>query len=468
MIIERKSKIVGKIADNNCEPEYLKMLFDTGVDVAWLNTAHQDEASTLEVIAKIKAVQPDMCILIDTKGPEVRTKNIETPFEVNPGDYVTFTGDLAYAKEHGTNGENIVGVTYEHFHKEIPVGEEILYDDAIIGLVVEEVLENGIKCLVKNSGLIKNKKSLNVPNVHIQLPALSEKDTGFMHFCAKNNVDFIIHSFVRNVDDLNEIKAILKEYPDYAGKILAKIENREGFENIDSILDNCDGMMVARGDLGAEVPLEEVPYMQKKMVESAVKRGKYSIVATQVLKSMIKNPRPTRAEVTDCANAILDGSGAVSMSDETAYGDHPKEAVEIMGRIMLYTEKMKAEMNPNPTMPEVTGAQGPLFAKAKEIVDMANGGKVKAIVTSAGVTVDYVKALSAYRPNMLVISALPKEEDARDVLMAYAVRPVSAATSNSTALAEIAGATDGYLKSGDSVVFVSQDGESVNFGVETI
>ncbi len=466
MIIERKSKIIGKIADNRCEPEYLKMLFDTGVDVAWLNTAHQDEASTLEVIKKIKSVRPDMCILIDTKGPEVRTKNIETPFEVNPGDYVTFSGDITHIGAH--IDDHIVTVTYEHFHKEIPVGEEILYDDAVIGLVVEEVLENGIKCLVKNSGIIKNKKSLNVPNVHIQLPALSAKDTGFMHFCAKNNVDFVIHSFVRNVDDLNEIKAIFKEYPDYAGKILSKIENREGFDNIDSILDNCDGMMVARGDLGAEVPLEEVPYMQKKMVESATKRGKYSIVATQVLKSMVNNPRPTRAEVTDCANAILDGSGAVSMSDETAYGDYPKEAVDIMGRIMLYTEKKKDEMNPNLTVPEVGGANAAVFSKAKEIVEMANVKNVKAIVTGAGVSIDYVKALSAYRPKMIIIPALPNEVDARDVLMAYAVRPIIGEASKSEVLAEIVGATDGYLKTGDSVVFVSKNGESVGAGVETV
>ncbi len=286
----RKSKIVAKIADNRSEVDFLKSIFiDAGADVAWLNTAHQDEEATLGVIERIKMVTNTTPILIDTKGPEVRTKNVEVPFEVKAGDHITFTGDTTFV------GHNVVQVTYGNFHNEIPVGEVILYDDASIETVVQEKFENGIRCLVKNGGLIKSKKSLNVPNVHIHLPALSEKDKSFMHFCAKHNVDFVIHSFVRNVEDIAEIKDIFKEYPAYKGKILAKIENREGFDNVDAILDNCEGLMVARGDLGAEVPLEELPFMQKKMVESALKKGKYCIVATQVLESMIKNPMPTRA-----------------------------------------------------------------------------------------------------------------------------------------------------------------------------
>lgn len=455
MIIERKSKIVGKIADNKSDPDFLKMVFETGVDLAWLNTAHQDEPGTLEVIERIRAIRPDMPILIDTKGPEVRTKDLEAPITVNSGDYIIFTGDLSQ------KGENIVPVSYENFHKEIPVGEEILYDDASVGLIVEEILENGIKCLVKNSGVIKNKKSLNVPTVHISLPALSKKDIGFVHFCAKNKVDFITHSFVRNVDDLNEIKAILKEYPDYNGKIIAKIENREGFNNLESILDNCEGMMVARGDLGAEVPLEELPYMQKKMVEAANRKGKYSIVATQVLDSMIKNPRPTRAEVTDCANAILDGSGAISMSGETAYGDYPKEAVSTMSRIMSYTEKMKSEMHATFTEPTVGTA---VFAKAKEIVALANEKKVKAIVV-AGLPIEYVQAMSAYRPNMIIIPTFEKDEDVRDVMLAYAVRP---ALTKEVDLSQIVLATDGFLKSGDSIVFVSKEGDNISFEAKNI
>lgn len=440
MIIERKSKIVGKIADNKSEVDFLKMLFDTGVDVAWLNTAHQDEADTLAVMDRIKSVNPNMPILIDTKGPEVRTKDVANPLTVSAGDYIIFSGDL------GATGENIVHVSYENFHKEIPVGEEVLYDDASIGLVVEEILENGIKCKVKNAGVIKNKKSLNVPNVHIHLPALSAKDVGFMHFCAKHNVDFIIHSFVRNVDDLNEIKAILKEYPDYKGKILSKIENREGFNNIDSILDNCDGIMVARGDLGAEVPLEELPYMQKKMVEAANKKGKYSIVATQVLDSMIKNPRPTRAEVTDCSNAILDGSGAISMSGETAYGDYPKESVETMARIMLYTERHKSEMHPTITQPIVSS---PAFSKAKDIVEKANAEGAKAIVIEGG-DIELVKAVSTYRPNCIVIPLLENDEDVRDVSMAYAVRPIMAKNIDE---AELISKTN-FLKEGDKIHWV--------------
>ncbi len=455
MIIERKSKIVGKIADNKSEPDFLKMLFETGVDLAWLNTAHQGEEEAIEVINKIRSVRPDMPILIDTKGPEVRTKHVEHGIEVKAGDYIIFTGDTTFT------GENVVHVSYENFHKEIPVGEEILYNDAVVGLIVEEILENGIKCVVKNAGVIKNKKSLNVPGVHIQLPALSKKDIGFVHFCAKNGIDFITHSFVRNVDDLNEIKNILKEYPDYNGKIIAKIENREGFDNLESILDNCEGMMVARGDLGAEVPLEELPYMQKKMVEAANRKGKYSIVATQVLHSMVHNPRPTRAEVTDCSNAILDGSGAVSMSDETAFGDYPGEAVNTMSRIMSYTEKMKSEMHATFTEPTV---KTPAFAKAKEIVTLANEKKVKAIVV-AGLPIEYVQAMSAYRPNMIIVPTFEKDEDVRDVMLAYAVRP---ALTKEVDLSKIVLATDGFLKAGDSIVFVSKEGDSISFGAKNI
>lgn len=414
MINDRKSKIVAKLADNKSEVAFIKSLYEAGMDVAWLNTAHQDEEATLGVIERIKMVSPTIPILIDTKGPEVRTKNVETPFEVKAGDHITFTGDTTQV------GHNVVHVTYGNFHNEVPVGEEITYDDASIGMVVQEKTDLGIKCLVKNGGLIKSKKSLNIPNVHIQLPALTDKDKGFIHFCAKHNVDFIIHSFMRNKADIMEIKDILKDYPDYKGKILSKIENREGFDNLEEILEHTEGVMVARGDLGAEVPLEEMTYMQKKMVESCLKHGKYCIVATQVLDSMIKNPRPTRAEVTDASNAILDGSGAISMSGETAYGDYPIEATEMMGKIMKYTELKRSELI-HFTQKPVSDA--PEYKDAEVIIKAADEAKVKTIVIAAK-DIAIVRALSAYRPEALVVALVTSEEDARELMLAYAVRPI--------------------------------------------
>lgn len=414
MIENRKSKIVAKIADNKSDELFLKNLFAAGADVAWLNTAHQGEADALEVVKRIRAVTTTIPIMIDTKGPEVRTQDVEKPIIVKAGDVVVLTGDKSLT------GENVVHVSYGNFHNEVPVGESILYDDASIELVVKGKVDRGLSCEVKSAGTLKSKKSLNVPNVHISLPALSEKDRGFIHFCAKNGIDFISHSFVRSKEDIFEIKDILKQYPDYKGKIISKIENRKGFNNVHEILEHSDGLMVARGDLGAEVPLEELAFMQKKMVEAALLKGKYCIVATQVLDSMIKNPRPTRAEVTDVSNAILDGSGAISMSGETAYGDYPFEATKTMARIMKYTELRRSDLIHFTAIPQIVS---PAYTKAKEIIKEADSVKAVCIVVVSK-DLDLVRALSAYRPEQLVIPVCVSESDVRELMLAYAIRPV--------------------------------------------
>lgn len=410
----RKSKIIAKIADNNAAPEYIAKLIDAGIDVTWLNTAHQGEAEAIEVVKNIRSVSDSkMCILLDTKGPETRTKGIEIPFEIKKGQHIIFTGDLS------SLGENVIGVDYPNFHNEIPVGELISYDDNSISFIVEEKVENGIKCVVQNDGLIKSKKSLNVPNVHINLPSLTPKDVGFIHFCAKNDIDFIIHSFVRNIQDLQDIKDILVAYPSYKGKIIAKIENREGFDNREEILDNCDGLMVARGDLMAEVPLEELPYMQKKMVESTLKKGKYCIVATQVLKNMVKNPSPTRAEVCDIGNAVLDGTHGISMSDETAFGDYPVEATNVMHRVMKYTEDHRDELVHFTAEPTLTT---PEFVWAKEVVAKAKVEGVTSIVTKISLAAN--KALSAYHPTAVVYAGTDDMMDLRNMALGYALHAV--------------------------------------------
>jgi pyruvate kinase len=439
----KKTKILAKIADNRSEPDFLKSVFDAGADIAWLNTAHQDEPSTLEVINKIKSITKDIPIMIDTKGPEVRIKNLTTPIEVNAGDHIIFTGDTDYT------GDKIIHVTYPNFHNEIPVGMSILYDDAIIETVVVEKLEKGLKCVVKSKGLIKNKKSLNIPGVHIKLPALSEKDKSFIHFCAKNDVDFIIHSFVRTKEDIFEIKDITKQYPNYKGKIIAKIENREGFDHTKEILENCEGLMVARGDLGAEVPLQELPYMQKKMVEESLRQGKYCIVATQVLESMIKNPRPTRAEVSDVANAVLDGTDAVSMSGETAYGEYPIEAINLMGRVMAYTESRRDELVHFITTPENTSK---IFNEAKAIVEKAEKEKVKAIFVSP-IDISIVRAIASYRPGASVFVGCLDDHDQRELRLAYAVLSFNVKTSD---IKELAKNAIDVLKNEDKVLVIDE------------
>ncbi len=239
--------------------------------------------------------------------------------------------------------------------------------------------KGSLVCAVQNPGTIKNKKSINVPGVHIELPSLTEKDKSFIRWCAKRDIDYVIHSFVRSKQDLMDIKKITDEFPGYMPGVIAKIENREGFDNLEEILDNCDGAMVARGDLGAEVPFEEMPFMQKKMVEMCVKKGKIVIVATQVLDSMIRNPRPTRAEVLDVANAVLEGSGAVSMSGETAYGDYPIEATALMGKIMAYTESKLDDLTHYAFTPE---AKTPASAAAEAIAAEAKKSGSRAILAA--------------------------------------------------------------------------------------
>ncbi len=449
----RKSKIVGKIADNKSDIPFLKSVFDAGMDVAWLNTAHQGEEDAEHLISRIRSVAPHVSIMIDTKGPEVRTKNVEEPFDVVSGDIVYISGNL----EHHNDGSHMVHVDYPNFHNEVPVGTVILYDDATLGLVVEAKEGDALKCKVQNNGVIKNKKSINTPGVHIELPALTEKDKSFIRFCGKHNIEYIIHSFVRGKEDLLQIKAITDEFPGYTPKVVSKIENREGFDNLSEILDYSDGMMVARGDLGAEVPFMEMPFMQKKMVEMAVKRGKSCIVATQVLDSMIKNPRPTRAEVLDVANAILEGSGAVSMSGETAYGSYPVEATTLMSEVMTYTESKIDDLTHFAFGPEVSS---PEFALAKQIADQAKTDGAKAIFAAVSDSRLYY-ALSAWRPSTVVVAACASVIDMYQLVLYYAIRPLHVETPSISGLLSQIDATD--FAADDKVVVVSEENGNVTF-----
>ncbi len=407
----RSAKIIGKIADNNAEIEFITKLFEHGVDVAWLNTAHQGEEEALMVVDRIRSISTDVPILIDTKGPEIRTKNVETPLELTAGEEFIITGDLS------VTGEKVVHAAYENLAAEVPVGTQILVDDGKFGCVVKSIDGTKLVCVAETNGVIKNKKSINIPGVHIELPALSEKDKSFVHFCAKHEIDYVIHSFVRNKADIDEIKEILNQYPGNKVKILAKIENREGFDNIDEILENCEGLMVARGDLGVEVPFEEVPYMQKQMVRRAIEMGKYSIVATQALHSMVENPRPTRAEVSDVANAVLDGTDSVSMSDETAFGKFPMEATTTMARIMKFTEAHREEMIYTDATPL---SDHPLHVVAESVVFTADASHAAAIVV-ADKTADIAQVLAAFRPKTPVFALSSEKDVVRALRLAYAV-----------------------------------------------
>lgn len=451
----RKTKILGKIADNRSEVEFLKTVFDAGLDIAWLNTAHQGVEDSEHLIARIKSVSSQVAIMIDTKGPEVRTKNVEEPFAVKRDDIIYISGNL----DHHNEGSHMVHVDYPNFHNEVPVGTVILYDDATLGFEVISKEGDALKCKIQSNGMVKNKKSVNTPGVHIHLPPLTPKDKDFIRFCGKFNIEFIIHSFVRGKDDLMEIKKITDEFPGYKPSIISKIENREGFDNLEEILEYSDGAMVARGDLGAEVPFEEMPYMQKKIIEACVRKGKACIVATQVLDSMIKNPRPTRAEVLDVANAILEGSGAVSMSGETAYGDYPIEATTLMARIMKYTEQKKDELAHHNFYPE-----GSQFDLAKKITEEAKTSGVKAIFAATKDAALYYQ-LSAWRPSTVVIAACVEEIEAKKLMLYYAIRPIF---TTSPALSELAKNVDASdFADSDKIMAVSEENGTVSYKVVT-
>ena len=331
----KQTKIVCTIAHNRCEPDFIKSLFDAGMNVARLNTAHIEIEDAAEIVKNLRSVSDRIGILIDTKGPEVRIRDLETPLEVTTGEILSVSADQ--------QPERGFCVNYDAFVKEVPVGSDLLIDDGEIHLTVEDKQDDLLLCKVTNSGEIKNRKSVNVPGVNMRMPSLTEKDARFVEWACENDIEFIAHSFVRNRDDVMAIQSILDRRKSPI-KIIAKIENREGIDNLEAILDAAHGIMVARGDLGIEVPAEEVPNIQKMMIRTAIRKVKPVITATQMLHSMIDNPRPTRAEVSDVANAIYDGTDALMLSGETAYGTYAVEAVQTMTNI---AQKVEAEKGDN-------------------------------------------------------------------------------------------------------------------------
>lgn len=332
MKVQKKTKIICTISDKKCNPEFIKSLYDNGMNVVRINSAHVTPESAQNIVDNVRKVSDKIAILIDTKGPEVRLTNLDGQFTVHEGEEILVHDDTSMACQPGN-----LYTTYPNLSRDVPVGASILIDDGSIELKVTEAKPGTLVCRVMNEGVMKGRKSVNIPNVHIDLPALTEKDQMFVKWAVLADIDFIAHSFVRSAADLLEIQRILDEFDSHI-KIISKIENQQGVDNLDEILDNCYGIMVARGDLGVEIPAERIPLVQKSMVHICRERKKPVIVATQMLQSMIENPRPTRAEVTDVANAIFQGADAIMLSGESANGKYPVEAVSTMTRIALENE----------------------------------------------------------------------------------------------------------------------------------
>lgn len=407
----KQTKIICTIAGNRCEPDFIRQLESAGMNMARLNTAHISTAEADRIVANIRSVSDRIGILIDTKGPEVRTTGMAEPIELKSGDTVRI-GD----KQAPAGG---FMVSYEDFVEEVKPGSAILIDDGEIRLTVTGKSSGELVCIAENDGTIKNRKSVNVPEIDLDLPSLTEKDAEFIDWATRTDIEYIAHSFVRNRDDVMAVQSILNMRKSPI-KIIAKIENREGVENLESILDVAHGAMVARGDLGIEIPAEEVPAIQKQIIKTCIRRVKPVITATQMLHSMIDNPRATRAEVSDVANAIYDGTDAVMLSGETAYGKYPVEAVQTMSSIARNVEARKEPLGHKLPVVQQANELMPRNHLAKSAVSMAAALPSKAIILSTK-SGDTALVCSSYRGTTPIYAFSTSQRTVRELSLSYGV-----------------------------------------------
>ncbi len=408
----KQTKIIATISDRKCDTDFIEALYKAGMNVVRLNTAHQSPEETLKVVENIRLVSDEIAILLDTKGPEVRTAGITEDIILQDKDIVRITRD-------GT-GENAFGVSFPNLIDELEVGTDILIDDGATKIQVIEKGDDELICQAVFNGVIGNRKSLNVPGVHLSLPSLTAKDRDYINFAIKHDIDFIAHSFVRNRDDVMAIQSILDTHNSRV-KIIAKIENQEGIDNIDEILDCVYGIMIARGDLGIEIPAADVPLVQKELIHKCIIRACPVITATQMLHSMIDNPRPTRAEVSDIANAVLDGTDALMLSGETAYGKYPLAAVETMYKIAYRIEKSKEELREHKFYSDDQAHRVSNYL-AKTAVHSALDLGAKAILsdTMTGYSARYV---SSYRSKVPVCARTHDKRVVRELALSYGIIP---------------------------------------------
>jgi pyruvate kinase len=407
----KKTKIVATISDFHCEVDFIRELYKNGMDVVRLNTAHQSIEDSLKVVKNVRAVSDKIPLMIDTKGPEIRTTPSDYKVSVKKGDRVTFRGD---ASKNTT--PDCIYVNYDAFVSELEVGKKILIDDGDIEFEVVDKTQDSLICLATNDGIVKGKKSINVPEASFNLPTLNAKDHDFIQMAIEQDIDFIAHSFVRNKEDVMTIQHILDENKSRI-KIIAKIENQEGVDNLDEILPHVYGVMVARGDLAIEIPYEKIPGIQKMIINKCIDARKPVIVATQMLHSMIENPRPTRAEVSDIANAIYSKTDAIMLSGETANGNYPVEAVSTMARIAHEVEKSRSNMHVTPMLVMSTRTSAYL---SKSAVEASIELDCKAIIadTSTGRT---IRNMACYRGRKLVYAQCYDKRVVRELALSFGV-----------------------------------------------
>ncbi|TWV14029.1 pyruvate kinase [Bacteroidaceae bacterium HV4-6-C5C] len=412
----KQTKIVATISDRRCDVDFIKQLFENGMNVVRMNTAHATQEGFEILIGNVRTVSNQIGILMDTKGPEVRTTICKEPISFKMGDRVKLVGN----PEQETTRECIC-VSYSHFVADVSLGVHILFDDGDLEMIVAEKTDESLVCIIQNDATLGSRKSVNVPGVRINLPSLTEKDRNNILYAIKKDIDFIAHSFVRNKQDILDIKEILDAHNSDI-QIIAKIENQEGVDNIDEILEVADGIMVARGDLGIEVPQERIPGIQRLLIRKSILAKKPVIVATQMLHTMITNPRPTRAEVTDIANAIYYRTDALMLSGETAYGKYPVEAVKTMTKIASQAEKDKMGEE-DIRIPLDENSNDVTAFLAKQAVKATSKLKIRAIITDSfsGRT---ARNLAAFRGKYPVLAICYKEKTMRHLALSYGVESI--------------------------------------------
>ena len=452
----RKTKIIctmGPAVDNE---EQLRTLVLAGMDAARFNFSHGTHESHLATLVKVKRVRDELgaavATILDTKGPEIRVKSFESgPVTLVEGDKFTLTT----SEVPGTSER--VSVTYSNLHNELRPGCRVLIDDGLIELQVSEIRGQDIECTLVCGGELSSNKSINIPDVHIQLPSLTEKDREDLRFAVEQDFDFVAASFVRKASDVEDIRACLHEYGGDHIRIISKIENREGVDNLEEIIAASDGLMVARGDLGVEIPAHEVPILQKRMISKTRMAGKPVITATQMLDSMIRNPRPTRAEVSDVANAVFDGTSCVMLSGETASGKYPLEAVATMVDTIKAAEQAtdywgrfrKVEFTPGRSINDAVTHSCCLTAMDLE---------ADAILTPTQ-TGHTARMISRFRPACPIVAFTTTERARRQLAISWGVKPVLAGYVDSTdrlfSMCVQSALKEGAVESGQMVVITA-------------
>lgn len=453
----QKTKMVFTIGPASDNEQVLSELIKIGMNASRHNFSHgthEEHKIRMEMVRSIsKKYNKEVAIILDTKGPEIRTGNFEGgKLELKEGNKFTI-----YCGEEVLGDETKCSITYDKLWEDVKPGNLILIDDGLVGLEVESTEENKIYCIVKNSGMVGNHKGVNVPGVCTSLPSLTERDKGDLKFGCEMNVDMVAASFIRRGSDVLAIRKVLEENGGGDIQIFSKIENHQGVENIDEIIRLSDGIMVARGDMGVEIPIEQVPLVQKMIIEKCNKAGKAVITATQMLDSMIRNPRPTRAEASDIANAIFDGTDAIMLSGETASGKYPIEAATTMSRIAQATESQldyQAILNKRKELHVLNVANAISVATCTAALELNASAIITA--TQSGYT---ARMVSKYRPSCPIIAVTPNVSVARKLSLNFGVFPILTNQVESTdelidASVDIS-VKSGYVKSGDLVVIAA-------------